>query len=165
MNKLRSLSAALMLCFYAKVGHDASSVARQLAGDGRERTDEPRVAVTDALVVIAEDDLTAEFVETDKDCKGAHDGLPKLRRPGVGRRSAPGLRRVRHFSLPLAPRFDDLCVQYGPLCHLRLYEGDGESIALAMQLEGHHARVNERALIAERRPWKFVRRESASDVC
>jgi hypothetical protein len=35
--------------------------------DGRERTDEPRVVVTDALVVIAEDDLAAEFIEGDKD--------------------------------------------------------------------------------------------------
>jgi hypothetical protein len=35
--------------------------------DGRERTDEPRVAVTDALVAIAEDDLAAEFIETGKD--------------------------------------------------------------------------------------------------
>jgi hypothetical protein len=31
--------------------------------DGRERTDEPRVAVTDALVAIAEDD---QFIETDR---------------------------------------------------------------------------------------------------
>lgn len=35
--------------------------------DGRVRTDEPRVAVTDALVAIAEDDLAAEFIETGKD--------------------------------------------------------------------------------------------------
>jgi hypothetical protein len=35
--------------------------------DGRERTEEPRVAVTDALVAIAEDDLGAEFTETGKD--------------------------------------------------------------------------------------------------
>lgn len=34
--------------------------------DGRE-SPEPRVAVTDALVAIAEDDLAAEFIETDKD--------------------------------------------------------------------------------------------------
>lgn len=35
--------------------------------DGRERTEEPRVAVTDALVAIAEDDLAADFIETRKD--------------------------------------------------------------------------------------------------
>jgi hypothetical protein len=35
--------------------------------DGRERTDEPRVVVTDALVAIAEDDLAAEFIEADRD--------------------------------------------------------------------------------------------------
>ena len=35
--------------------------------DGRERTEEPQVAVIDALVAIAEDDLAAEFIETGKD--------------------------------------------------------------------------------------------------
>lgn len=34
--------------------------------DGRE-SPEPRVAVTDALVAIAEDDLAAEFIERERD--------------------------------------------------------------------------------------------------
>jgi hypothetical protein len=56
---------ALRLVEHAGIEHNDDGQGWRTR-DGRE-SPEPRVAVTDALVALAEDDLAAEFIEPDKD--------------------------------------------------------------------------------------------------
>ncbi len=62
-----TLPAPLALGVVERAGMEQSDDGQGFrTRDGRE-SPEPRVAVTDALVAIAEDDLAVEFIETDKD--------------------------------------------------------------------------------------------------